>query len=227
MNEGAPARQAVFLDRDGVINRMVYHLDFGLVDSPQHPDQFELLPGVPEAIRLINEMGLLAIVVSNQPGIAKGKCTPTVLDAVTARMHRQLGEFGAHLDAVYYCLHHPQASLTEYLQVCDCRKPQPGLLMRAVAEFGLAPGSCFMVGDGLTDIQAGKAAGCTNILLGRRTCNLCARVTEFAASPDLYAADLLDGVRQIQSLRNKSGPAPCSYSVPAAGVGPIRGQETR
>ena len=190
--------RAVFLDRDGSINGMIYNPEFGLVDSPQNADQFQLLPGVQEAIRLINEMGFLAIVVSNQPGIAKGKCTPAILEAVTAKMQRQLAEGGARLDAVYYCLHHPEAVLEEYRVVCNCRKPRPGLLQKAAMQLGIDLGASYVIGDGLTDVQAGKAAGCKTVFLGNRKCEICRMVDEFDARPDSLAPNLLEAVRLIE-----------------------------
>ncbi|MCL5265286.1 MAG: HAD family hydrolase [Chloroflexi bacterium] len=192
-------RRAVFLDRDGVINRMLYNPDFGLLDSPQNTDQFDLVPGAPKAIRLINEMGFVCVVVSNQPGIAKGKYTPAILESVTDKMHRLLAENGARLDGVYYCLHHPEALLEEYRVTCDCRKPRPGLILRAAADMGIDLGASFMVGDGLTDILAGKTAGCTTILLGNRKCEMCQMMDEFGIRPDVLADDIVQCAELIGS----------------------------
>lgn len=192
-------RPAVFLDRDGALNPLVYNPDFGLVDSPQNAGQFQLLPGAAEAVRSINEMGYLAVVVSNQPGIAKGKYTPAILQSVTAKMHRQLAAGGAHLDAVYYCLHHPEALLGEYRVVCDCRKPRPGLLQKAAAELGIDLCASYMIGDGLTDVQAGKVAGCTTILLGNLKCDLCNLFEAVGARPDFVVPDLLAASRLVGS----------------------------
>jgi D-glycero-D-manno-heptose 1,7-bisphosphate phosphatase len=190
-------RRAVFLDRDGTINSVVYNPEFGLVDSPQNPDQFQLLPGVGEAIRLVNEMGFLAVAVSNQPGIAKGKCTPAILEAMTTKMHHQLSASGARLDAVYYCLHHPEAELVDYRLICDCRKPRSGLLRRAAEELGIDLEASYMIGDGLTDILAGKAVGCTTIFLGNRKCEICRMTEKSGASPDFIAPSLLEAVKII------------------------------
>jgi D-glycero-D-manno-heptose 1,7-bisphosphate phosphatase len=195
-----PLRRAFFLDRDGSINGMVYDPEFGLVDSPRNVHEFELLPGVGEAIRLINEIGLLAVVVSNQPGIAKGKYRRPGLEAVTEKMHRELAAVGAHLDAVYYCLHHPEALLEEYRVLCDCRKPKPGLLQRAAQEHGIDLQASFMIGDGLTDVLAGKAAGCTTILLGNHKCASCRVMDEREARPGFIASDLSEAVRLIHRV---------------------------
>lgn len=199
----AAARPAVFLDRDGVINRMVYDPDFGLVDSPQNVDQFVLFPQAAEAIRLINEMGYLAVVVSNQPGMAKGKCTPAVLEAITAKMKLQLAEGGAQLDGVYYCLHHPEALLPEYRIACDCRKPGSGLLKRAMADLGIDSRRSYMIGDGLTDVLAGEGAGCTTILLGSRKCEICRAMEDQGIRPDMLAPSLLGAVGLIQERQRE------------------------
>jgi len=206
--------RAVFLDRDGVINRLVYHAEFGLVDSPQAAEEFELLPGVGEAIRRINDLGLLAVVVSNQPGIAKAKCTPAGLEAITAKMHAGLAAAGAHLDAVYYCLHHPDALRAEYRLACDCRKPRPGLLQRAAREHGLDLHASFIAGDGLTDVLAGQAVGCTTIFLGNHKCELCRVMAEQGARPDFIAPDLAGAVECIRRSFYIEGGAPCrSFST--------------
>jgi D-glycero-D-manno-heptose 1,7-bisphosphate phosphatase len=188
---------AVFLDRDGTINGMVFKPEFGLVDSPQKPDEFQLLPGVGEAIRLINEMGLPAVVVSNQPGVAKGKYSLPILEAVTAKMYHQLSGSGARLDAVYYCLHHPEAEVEDYRFICDCRKPKSGLLRRAAEELSIDLEASYMIGDGLTDVLAGKAVGCTTIFVGNRKCEICGMMEELEAWPDFIASSLLEAVTII------------------------------
>ena len=193
-------RPVVFLDRDGVINRMVYNSEFGLVDSPQNPDEFELLPGAGEAIRLLNERGLPAIVVSNQPGIAKGKFSPSILKAIDTKMQAELGQASAHLDGVYYCLHHPDAIIDEYRVECDCRKPRPGLLLKASKDFQVDPKRSYMIGDGLTDIQAGRAVGCRTILIGRLKCDVCELMDDLDARPELICSNLLEAVQLIEQL---------------------------
>jgi D-glycero-D-manno-heptose 1,7-bisphosphate phosphatase len=197
-------RRAVFLDRDGVINALCYDLEHGLVDSPLNPDQFHLLPGVGEAISILERLGFLRVLVSNQPIIAKGKSTRALLDAITARMHTDLAMAGATLDATYYCLHHPQATLEDYRIECDCRKPRPGLLLRAGQELGIDMTRSFMIGDGLTDIQAGRQAGCTTIWIGSRRCDTCRIAEREEAVPDLVAAHLLEAAQIIHTLEGES-----------------------
>lgn len=191
----------VFMDRDGVINRMVYDAEHGTLDSPAHPDQFELLSGAAEAIRALNDLGLPVVVVSNQPGVAKGKMTLALQEAITVKMRAKLAAAGAHLDGIYYCLHHPEASLPEYRVRCECRKPEPGLLLRAADELGISLSHSWMIGDGLTDVQAGKAAGCVTIWLGTLKCDWCQLAREKNAVPDLVAQDLAEVAQLIKNLR--------------------------
>lgn len=192
----APGR-AVFLDRDGVINAMWWDPDHGTVDSPASPDQFRLLPGVPEAIRRLRALGFRIVVVSNQPGIGKGKMTPHLLDAITGKMHDELRSAGVALDGVYYCLHHPEARLDAYRQDCRCRKPRPGLLRQAARDLAIDPSRSYMVGDGVTDIQAGKAVGCTTIWLGRLKCDVCRIMQDTDARPDYVTATLYEAAHLI------------------------------
>ena len=140
----APGR-AVFLDRDGVINRMVYDAEFGLVDSPANPEQLVVFEGASEAIAAFNNLGFCVIVVSNQPGIAKGKFSAALLEAMTDKMVTSLRAAGGSVDDIYYCLHHPQSSLPEYGIKCDCRKPRPGLLLQAAKKWNIDLRQSYMV----------------------------------------------------------------------------------
>ena len=197
-------KRAVFLDRDGVINAMVYNAEFGLVDSPANPREFRLLPDVPDAVRLINQLGYLAVVISNQPGIAKGKFTPALLEAMTHQMRSDLAAQGARLDAIYYCVHHPEGVIKPYRQVCDCRKPKPGLLLRAAEELGIALDQSYFIGDGISDLQAGQAAGTTNILVySSFKCYICEELNRHDVQPDHTVNNLYDGARWIQQFARR------------------------
>ncbi len=190
-------RKAIFLDRDGTINALAYDSDHGLVDSPATPEEFHLLPGAGEAIRKINENGFLAVVVSNQPGIAKGRFTAGHLDAVTRKMHHDLARFGARLDAVFYCLHHPDAVREEFRITCTCRKPKPGLLTQGARSLDIDLGRSYLIGDGINDIEAGAAAGCRTAWVGRRRCDVCEVMASKAVAPDHSAATLREAVDVI------------------------------
>jgi len=190
--------RGVLLDRDGVINELAYFPEVGVIDSPLNPYQFKLLLGVPEAIRALNELGFKVAVVSNQPGIAKGKMTERLFAEIRSKMKNELELEGAHLDAEYYCFHHPDAVREEYKVNCDCRKPKPGLFLKASSELDLDPSRSFSVGDSLVDVKAGKAAGFTTILIGSMKCDLCRLMDQEDAHPDFVAASLINAVETIR-----------------------------
>ena len=175
-------QKAIFLDRDGTINRYVGFL--------RNIDQFELIDGVAEAIRLINESGYLAIVVTNQPVIARGEVTVEELNLIHNKMETLLGQAGAYIDGLYYCPHHPDkgfAGEVEALKIdCDCRKPKPGMLVAASKDFNIDLSSSWMIGDGKNDVGAGKAAGCKTVLIGKG---------EYEA--DITAENLLAAVEEL------------------------------
>jgi D-glycero-D-manno-heptose 1,7-bisphosphate phosphatase len=150
-------RAAVFLDRDGTVNREVDYL--------AHPDQLELLPGAAEAIKRLNQSGRPVVVVTNQSGIARGKLDEATLARVHERLDALLAGFDAHIDAYYACPHHPEHGEAPYRATCSCRKPLPGMLLRAAAEHDLDLSSSWMVGDSLRDVEAGRAAGTRAILV--------------------------------------------------------------
>ena len=154
-------QRAVFLDRDGTINRYVGFL--------RKPEEFELLDGVAEAIRRINQSGYLAIVVTNQPVIARGEVTWEGLDEIHCKMETLLGQRGAYLDDIFVCPHHPDKGFPgerpEYKIDCDCRKPGPGMLLQAAEKYNIDLAESWMIGDSQRDEAAGKAAGCQTMLL--------------------------------------------------------------
>ena len=191
---------AVFLDRDGVINRIIYHRNIGVIDTPFTVKQMRLLPAAAGAIKKLNRLGLKAVVVSNQPGIAKGHFDRPTLKAMTEKMVRALKRGGATLDGIYYCLHHPQAINSSYRKRCSCRKPQPGLLKKAARELDIDLIGSFMVGDSITDVQAGRRAGCTTILIGTLKCDLCRLMQEEKIEPDHIVPDILSAANLIQNL---------------------------
>ena len=143
-------QSAVFLDRDGTINQ-----DRGYIVNRE---DFIFEEGAVAAISLLNQAGFRVIVVSNQAGIAHGHFSPQAVDSLHRWVNVQLAAAGAHIDAFYYCPHHP-AGLPPYRQVCDCRKPAPGMLLKAAADFSLDLAACWLVGDHQSDIAAGIAAG--------------------------------------------------------------------
>jgi D-glycero-D-manno-heptose 1,7-bisphosphate phosphatase len=192
-------RPAAFLDRDGVINPLIYHRDHGIVDSPFTLRQFSVLPGVPRAIRLLNDLGFAVVIASNQPGIAKRHFGPELLGRFERKLRTALSQAGARVDATYYCLHHPDATLRKYRSECDCRKPAPGLLFEAAEDLDLSLTDSYMIGDGLTDIEAGHAAGCQTIFIGRWKAEYEQFVSPPDLRPDFVAKDLLQAAKLVES----------------------------
>ena len=154
-------QKAIFLDRDGTINKYVGFL--------RDINEFDLLPGVAEAVKLINQSGYLALVVTNQPVIARGEVSWEELHEIHRKMQTLLGREGAYLDGIYVCPHHPdkgfEGERPEYKFDCDCRKPKPGLLLQAAQDFNIDLSQSIMIGDSKRDIEAGKNAGCERTIL--------------------------------------------------------------
>lgn len=155
-------QKAVFLDRDGVINEYVGFL--------RDINDFRLMEGVAKAIKMINASGYLTIVVTNQPVIARGEVTLEELKEIHNKMETLLGQEGAYVDAIYYCPHHPdrgfEGERPEYKIECECRKPKPGMLLQAAEKYHINLSESYMVGDGIIDMDAGKAAGCKLVMVG-------------------------------------------------------------
>ena len=143
--------KAVFLDRDGVINRKLEN------DYVKSWDEFQFLPGVIEAIKAINEKGYLVIVVTNQRGIAKGLMTEKDLEEIHRRMLKELKKHGARIDDIFYCPH-------DISDDCNCRKPKPGLLIQAQKKWNIDFAQSFIIGDSNSDLEAGRQVGCRGIL---------------------------------------------------------------
>lgn len=155
-------QKAIFLDRDGTINKYVGFL--------RDIDEFELLDGVADAIQEINASGYLAIVSTNQPVIARGEVSFDELEMIHNKMETLLGQKGAYLDAIYFCPHHPhkgyEGERPELKFDCECRKPKPGMLLKAAQEFNIDLAQSWMIGDGENDIKAGMNAGYKTALIG-------------------------------------------------------------
>lgn len=155
-------QRAIFLDRDGTINKYVGFL--------RNIDDFELIDGVSDAIKRINDSGYLAVVVTNQPVIARGEVSLDELNKIHNKMETLLGNDGAYLDAIYYCPHHPDkgfvGEVPEYKVICHCRKPDIGMLEQAAEDFNIDLSQSWMIGDDENDVLAGKKAGCKTCFLG-------------------------------------------------------------
>jgi D-glycero-D-manno-heptose 1,7-bisphosphate phosphatase len=174
----------ILLDRDGVLNRLVVDPEHGTVDSPLHPEQVALLPGVPEALARLTAAGYGLAVVTNQPAAAKGKTTRRNLDAAHRRVLLGACAAGGRILSSHVCFHRAEDG-------CACRKPKTGLLESALADNpGFARAGAWMVGDGLTDVQAGAALGLHTAFLGPRKCDACKIMHECRLAPTWWGPDL-------------------------------------
>ena len=185
-NNRANKRSVVFLDRDGVINRNM--------DKDISFNNFELLPGVTQAIKKINESDYLCIVVTNQPIIAKGFITLGDMEMINKKMETLLGKEGAYLDGIYFCPHHPEkgflGEVPELKIDCSCRKPKPGMILKAREEFNIDLSLSWMIGDSIADMSAGKSAGCKTIMVREKSC----------PTADYQKANLTEAVQFIMEV---------------------------
>jgi len=189
--------KAVFLDRDGVITK----------EPPYYAhriDQLELISKSAEAIRLLNKNGFKVIIVSNQSGVARGYYQEKDIEIYNGAMKKKLEEKNAYIDAIYYCPHYPEATIKKYRIDCDCRKPKPGMLKQAEKDLNLNLKLSFLVGDKISDIEAGYRAGCKTILVltGQGNGEL-KKISEMDIKPTYISKDLYMAIQIIN--RNNSG----------------------
>jgi D-glycero-D-manno-heptose 1,7-bisphosphate phosphatase len=184
-------RPAVFIDRDGTISEEVGYIN--------HPSRFRLFPYTAAAIKLLNDQGWLAVVITNQAGVARGYLTESMIEAVHDSLRRELGEKGARVDGIYYCAHHPSVGEPPYRQECDCRKPKPGLVTRASKELGIALKQSWMIGDRYGDIELARNAGVRSalVLSGYGRGEWENQRSQWKQQPDLVAENLLEAVELI------------------------------
>ncbi|QEH34775.1 D-glycero-beta-D-manno-heptose-1,7-bisphosphate 7-phosphatase [Aquisphaera giovannonii] len=189
--------RAAFLDKDGTL----------VVDVPYNvdPDQIRLAPGAAEGLVLLRDAGFRLIVISNQSGVARGLFAEAAIAAVRGRLGELLGEIGVALDGFYYCPHHPQGVVPEYAVACECRKPQPGMILAAARDHAIDLGRSWFLGDILDDVEAGRRAGCRTALIAN------GNETEWERSPlrwpDVVARDLAEAARLITAAPD-AGPRP-------------------
>lgn len=196
MTKGA----AVFLDRDGVINEIIFHSELGIIETPFTVKQFHLKPGAARAIGKINQLGLKAVVVSNQPGLAMRHFSKKTLSAINTKMVRELKKENACLAGIFYCVHHPTKGIGKLKKKCLCRKPRPGLLFRAAKELNIDLKKSYMIGDSIVDVQAGQRAGCKTFLLAHLKCDLCHLMAKRGIKPDYLVKDLSEASKRIGKI---------------------------
>lgn len=184
-------KKAAFVDRDGTLNEMVYDATHGLLDSPRRPEQVEPARHAARFLQGLRDLGYFIVIVTNQPGIAKGTLTLPELAAVNGRLAERLAPAG--WDDLRFCPHHPA-----FGSDCACRKPKPGLLTQAAADHGIDLAQSWMIGDGLVDVQAGRSAGCRTVLVTKLKISVVERFFDTTgAEPDFLAADLLGALDAI------------------------------
>ncbi len=179
--------KAVFLDRDGTINREVGNL--------RRIRDLRILPGVARAIKQLNDLGFLTIVITNQPVVSRGWVTEREVDEIHAVIARRIGKHGAKLDAVYFCPHHPDAQVKKYKLHCACRKPNVGMIKDAMKKFKIDMRKSFMIGDTTRDILTGKRAKLTTILVKTGYKGMDGK---YNMKPDFVAKNLTDAVKIIK-----------------------------
>jgi len=184
---------AVFVDRDGVINEIAWNEDIEQLDSPLRIDQFEFIDGAIEGLKKISEKGYYIFVVTNQPAAAKGKTSLGNLYDINTYMIEQMAKEGVDIDDIFMCPHYPRLlPLTKedfLIKECNCRKPKPGLLYKAIRKYNIDLSKSYMIGDSCSDVEAGRAVGVRTIFLGDLKCDACKKLGE--VSPTMVAKNLL------------------------------------
>jgi len=176
----------------------MYFPEQGTVDSPFLPDQMKLTPFAVSSINSFHEMGFKVFVISNQPGMARAHFDEATFDSISRRMRELLKQEDAYVDGEYYCFHHPQGSREEYRVVCNCRKPKPGLILRAASDHGFSVPDTFFIGDGIVDMKAGRAAGCKTVLVASVNGFLLKLLSEQNAEPDFLVRTLDEAVKVVE-----------------------------
>jgi len=184
--------KAVFLDRDGTLVHPRHY--------PSRAEDLVLYRGLPEELRILQQMGFKLVVITNQGGIAHGYFTERDLELMHTSLQDQLSEFGVRIDAFYYCPHHPEGNLAHLACECECRKPKPGMILQAAKDMNLDLSSSWMVGDILNDVEAGRKAGCKTILVDLGTES---KPSSPDRTPDYVARTTKHALQIIQSLEGQ------------------------
>jgi D-glycero-D-manno-heptose 1,7-bisphosphate phosphatase len=192
-------RRAVFIDRDGTISEEVGYVN--------HPSRFHIFPYAAQAIRTLNQNEWLAILTTNQAGVARGYFAEELVHEVHSKLESELAKEDAHLDAIYFCAHHPTVGEPPYRLDCDCRKPRPGLILRAAKEFDIDLSNSWMVGDRYSDIELAHNAGVRSafVLSGYGRGEWEFQRMNWNQQPELVGEDLLEIVGSILKNDQKGG----------------------
>jgi D-glycero-D-manno-heptose 1,7-bisphosphate phosphatase len=192
-------KKAIFLDRDGVLNKLVMNPATREYEPPHSPKDLVLYPDVIESLRALREGGFILFLVSNQPDYAKGKTSLENIHAVHARFDHILTSGGIHFREYYYCYHHPNGTVPEYSFACECRKPKTYFLLKAAHDYGIDLKNSWMIGDRDSDIECGKVAGTKTIMIEEPHSS----VYRGAESPDYRAENIKSAVQIIHRIPDK------------------------
>ena len=187
-----------------MLNELVFYKDQGRVGSPLSARQLKVTPYAAETVKGLRDLGAKLVVISNQPGVAKKQFSFKELVRMNNKIKMELAKGGTEIDGEYYCLHHPNALIRKYRQVCNCRKPGPGLLEKAASDLNIKLEDSFFVGDSLVDVKAGKAAGVKTILVATMTDLLNRVIQDEKTEPDFIVGKFSDTVSLVKKLREKT-----------------------
>jgi D-glycero-D-manno-heptose 1,7-bisphosphate phosphatase len=205
--DGRVSCRAVFLDRDGVINRNLLNLQTNQFESPLTPEDFHLTDGALTALLKLQNAGYLLFLVSNQPNYALGKASLEVLGAIHDRMKEIFDQAGISFAKFYYCFHHPRGIMPEYSGRCECRKPSPHFLLQAQRNFGLDLDRSWMIGDRETDMQCGQAAGAKTIQVFAESTVPIAGADRIASNLTAAVSFILNGEEEMAAEQETNGAA--------------------
>lgn len=192
--------KAILLDRDGVVNDLVINSEEGLVDSPNSSGQFNVIKSSIKAMKILSKLGYKLIIISNQPGIAKGQYDMSEFLKIKRKLESQLHDSNVTLAGQYYCLHHPNAKIPKYKKKCQCRKPGTKLFFDAVKEHNIDTKNSFLIGDGITDMQLAKRVKCRTIFIGNINSTVTRIFHEKKINPFYVAHDLLEAANYIKKI---------------------------
>src|SRR5579864_6701143 len=196
--------KAILLDRDGVVNELVINPEEGIVDSPNSSEQFRMIKDSIKAMKILSKLGYKLIIISNQPGIAKGQYDLPEFLKMKKKLETELANNKVMLSGQYYCLHHPNAKMVKYKKKCQCRKPGTKLFFDAIKEHNIDSKKSFLIGDGITDMQLAKRAKCRAIFIGNISSTITKVFHEKKVNPFYISHDLLEAANYIKKIEKKA-----------------------
>jgi len=192
--------KAIFLDRDGVINDLVFYSEDGVLDSPNSVKDFKIIPNTIKSLKKLKKLGFYLILISNQPGIAKKKYDLKEFNKIKTKMETIFAKYDIVLDAQYYCLHHPHAINKLYKKNCSCRKPKAKMFHDGIKKFDIDVKKSYVIGDGLVDMKLAKSVKCKSIFIGNVNSTISKIFQQEKILPFYIAHDLDEAVDYIQTI---------------------------